>query len=333
MRVFRNLLVACLALGVSAGVATAQDKITITTPTKTVSFGPVFLPLDNGGYKKRNIEASIVVLTGGMPAISAVLGGDAQFTVVADDELLKVADSGKMIRVHNFVNSFTQNFQVRNPILAERKVSLTEPWRERVKKLKGITVGVLGLGGSSDLSGRWLWREAGLDPVNDMKIQRVGALPSLIASLREGTADGFMLSAPAGQIVEAQGIGKITVRWDEVEEWRDEPFLGLDTRKDLIASNRDLVKRVVEAVAEAQKQIYDDPEAAAAILAKGSFTGTDPKLITASLVQMRQSYRAAKMTAAGWERVQKTRLAMDAKAASNVPVNEGGVWTNEFFPR
>ncbi|HEY5606852.1 MAG TPA: hypothetical protein VIM38_00795, partial [Alphaproteobacteria bacterium] len=147
MRVFRNLLVACLALGVSAGVATAQDKITITTPTKTVSFGPVFLPLDNGGYKKRNIEASIVVLTGGMPAISAVLGGDAQFTVVADDELLKVADSGKMIRVHNFVNSFTQNFQVRNPILAERKVSLTEPWRDRVKKLKGITVGVLGLGG------------------------------------------------------------------------------------------------------------------------------------------------------------------------------------------
>ena len=37
--------------------------------------------------------------------------------------------------------------------------------------------------------------------------------------------------------------------------------------------------------------------------------------------------------ALGWERVQKTRLAMDAKAASNVPVNEGAVWTNEFFPK
>ena len=332
MRAFRHFLLACVAFGVACAAA-AEDKVVISTATKTVSFGPVFLPIDTGGFKKRNIEASVVVLTGGMPAISAVLGGDAQFTVVADDELLKVADSGKMIRVHNFVNSFTQNFQVRNPILAERKVSLTEPWRERIKKLKGITVGVLGLGGSSDLSGRWLWREAGLDPANDMKIQRVGALPSLIASLKEGTADAFVLSAPAGQIVEAQGIGKITVRWDEVAEWREEPFLGLDTRKDLIASNRDLVKRVVEAVAEAQKQIYDDPQAAAAILAKGSFAGTDPKLIAASLVQMRDAYRAAKMTAGGWERVQKTRLAMDAKSAAAVPVQEGGIWTNEFFPQ
>src|SRR4029078_3120852 len=144
MRALRTLLVASVALGVCAGAATAQDKITITTPTKTVSFGPVFLPLDTGGFKKRNIDASIVVLTGGMPASSAVLGGDAQFTVVADDELLKVADSGKMIRIHNFVNSFTQNFQVRNAILAERKVSMTEPWRGRIKKTEGITGGSLG---------------------------------------------------------------------------------------------------------------------------------------------------------------------------------------------
>jgi len=332
MRIFRITAAACIAFGIGVGAAAAQDKITISTPTKTVSFGPVFMPLDTGGYKKRNLDVNIVTLTGGMPAISAVLGGDAQFTVVADDELLKVADSGKMIRVHNFVNSFTQNLQVRNPVLAERKVSPAEPWRDRIRKLKGITVGVLGLGGSSDLAGRWLWRAAGLDPVDDMKIQRVGALPALIAALKEGSADAFVLSAPAGQILEAQGIGRIAVGWNEVQEWYDEAFLGIDTRRDYLAANRGVVKRVVEAIAEAQKQIYDDPKAAAEIMAKGSFAGTDAGLIAASLTQMRESYRAAKMTTASWVVVQKTRLA-PGSAGAETPVREGELFTNEFFPQ
>ncbi len=136
----------------------------------------------------------------------------------------------------------------------------------------------------------------------------------------------------AGQIVEAQGIGKIAVRWSEVTEWREEAFLGIDTRRDYLAANKGLVKRLVEAIAEAQKQIYDDPEAAAAILAKGSFTGTAPDLIAASLKDARDAYRAAKMTVAGWEYVQKTRLAMDGKDGTNVKVKEGELFTNEFFP-
>jgi NitT/TauT family transport system substrate-binding protein len=332
MKTIRRILGACLGLVLSAGVAVAQDKVVISAPTKTVSFAPIYLPVDTGGYKKRNLDVDIVVLTGGMPAISAVLGGNAQFTVVANDELLKLADSGKLIRVHNFVNSFTQNFQVRNQIIEERGISLQEPWRERIKKLKGIRVGVLGLGGSSDLSGRWLFKEAGLDPETDMKIIRIGAMPSLLASLKQGTADAFMLSAPAGPIIEAQGTGKMVVRWHEVEEWRNEAFLGIDTRRDYIAANRSVVKRMVEAIAEAQAQIHKNPVSAAAILAKGSFTGTEPNLLEASLVSMRESYRPRKMMVADWQLVQRTRLTLGSGEGANVMVKEGELFTNEFFP-
>lgn len=312
--------------------ASAQDRLTIGLPVKTVSFAPLFHAVDSGAFKKRGIEMNIVVLTGGAPVISAVLAGDAQFASLANDELLKIADSERLIRIHSFSNSFTQNLQVRAALLTERGVTNAMPVTERIRRLKGMTMGVLQLGGSSDIAGRWLFREAGLDPANDLKLLRVGGLPALVASMREGTIDGFVLSPPAGQIVEAQGIGRITVRYDEVPQWADEPFLGIETRRDWLAANKGVARRVVEAVAESQKQIYDDPKSASAMLAKASYTGTEQGLIEASLTQMRHAYRAERMSAARWAHVSKMRISLGLKDAVNIEMKEGVHWTNEYFP-
>jgi len=312
--------------------ALSQDRLTITLPVKTVSFAPLFHAVDSGAFKRNGVEMSIVVLTGGTPVVASILSGEAQLGSLANDELLKIADSERIIRIHSFSNSFTQNLQVRLAFLNERGVTGAMPVAERVRRLKGMTMGVLQLGGSSDIAGRWLFRDAGLDPATDLKILRVGGLPALIAAMKEGNIDGFVLSPPAGQIVEAQGIGRITVRFDELPQWAGESFLGVEARRDWFAANKAIARRVVEAVAASQQQIYDDPKAAAELLAKGSFTGTAQGLLEASLVQMRHAYRAVPMTAAAWENVSRMRIALGLKEGADVQMKEGIHWTNEVYP-
>lgn len=320
------------ALLAHTGPARAADELTLTLPVKTVSFAPIFLAIDGGYFAKQNISMKIVVVRGGLPAISSLIAGDAQFVSVADDELLKVAKSGEIIRVYSFANSFSQNLQVRNAVLADRGVTMDMPVYDRVRRLKGITFGVIVPGGSSDLAGRWLFKQAGLDHSKDMTILRIGGLPALVAAMKNRRIDAFVLSAPAGPIVEAQGIGKITVRYDEVPEFADEPFLGIDTSHKYMEANRDIVERVVKAVAEAQAALYEDPAAAATILKKGSFASVGLPILERSLKIMRQAYRPQKMSAARWEFVKSMRVELGRREFADVEMKEGAHWTNAFYP-
>lgn len=325
-----RFLAAIVGLSHFTATSLAADKVTLSIPVKAVSFAPIFLALDSGGFRARNIDMNVVVLKGGTPVIASLLAGDAQFASLADDELLKVADAQKIIRVHAYSNSFTQNLQVRSAIVQQRHVTDSMSWKDRVKNLKGITVGVLQLGGASDIAGRWLWQQAGLDPKADMKIIRVGGLPALIAAMREENIDAFVLSPPAGQILEAQKTGKIVVKFNEVPEWADEPYLGIDSKRDFLANNKELVGRVVAAVAEAQAKIYADPESAAAVLAKGSFSSTKGGLLAQSLVMMRSAYRPEKMTQQRWKHISDMRVSLGIKDAAQIEMKEGIHWTNEF---
>jgi len=331
---FRLALAGVALAGLTTGSpARAAEQLTLTLPVKTVSFSPIFLAIDGGHFAARDVSVKVVVVRGGTPAIASLLAGDAQFISVADDEVLKVANSGRLVRVYAFSNSFTQNLQVHSEVLKDRGITMDMPVYDRVRRLKGITFGVIIPGGSSDLAGRWLFQQAGLDPQNDMKILRIGGLPALVAAMKVRKIDAFVLSPPAGPIVEAQKIGAITVRYDEIPQFANEPFLGIDTTREYLKSHRDVVRRVVDAVAEAQSEIYADPKKAAAALKKGSFASIGLPVLERSLELMRHAYRPEKMTAEGWAFVKSMRVGLGRREFGEVEMKEGVNWTNEFYPK
>lgn len=323
------LLAATFVVGAKAHATT---NLTLTLPVKTVSFAPIFLAIDDGQFAKRDISVKIVVVRGGAPSIASLLAGNAQFISVADDELLKVAKTGKVIRVYSFTNSFTQCLQVRDAVIKARGISLDMPVYERIRKLKGTTSGVIIPGGSSDLAGRWLFKQAGLDPQNDIHVLRIGGLPALVAAMRVGKIDWFVLSPPAGPIVEATHIGKLVVRYDEIPQFDYEPFLGIDTTPNYIKSHRKVVQQVVDAVAEAQAILYKDPMKAAAILKKNSFSSISLPVLKKSLAIMRHAFRPKKMTQKGWNFVSDMRVTL-GHLEYKVPMKKGVNWTNEFYPK
>jgi ABC-type nitrate/sulfonate/bicarbonate transport system substrate-binding protein len=312
--------------------AWAQDKVTLAIAIKGLPLSPVFLAYDSGGLKKRGIEADMAFLAGGPPEIAALLAGDAQFGIGANDALLDLVKLNKVTCIYTFTNSYTQDVIVRNEFIAQRKITRDLDWRERVRRLKGATVGVIALGTTTDMAGRRLWKEAGMDPARDMTNVRVGALPAQIAALKQGSIDVFLASAPGRQIVEAQNIGAAVIQFGDVPSWADEPFEGILVRRDYLAAHPDVARRLVAAVAEAQKMIIENPKEAAAILKKGTFSNLDLSMLESALTQMKSAFRVEKMTAKRWQGLRDSRALVNP-SLSGIEIKEGEDWTNEFHPQ
>jgi ABC-type nitrate/sulfonate/bicarbonate transport system substrate-binding protein len=259
------------------------------------------------------------------------MSGDAQFGIGANDTLLDLIKTNRIVCIYSFTNSYTQDVLVRNQIIEERKITRDLDWRERVRRLKGASVGVIALGATTDVAGRRLWKDSGLDHTRDMTVVRVGDLPAQVAALKQGTIDVFLASAPARQIVERQKIGQAIIHFGDVPAWANEPFEGIIARRDYIAANPDIARRLVAAVADAQKMILDDPKSAAAILKKGTLSNLDLSVLEEALTQMRSAFRLEKLSSERWRVLRDSRATINT-ALNNIEIRENVDWTNQFYP-
>ena len=75
---------------------------------------------------------------------------------------------------------------------------------------------------------------------------------------------------PAGVLVEQSGKGKIYLNMmnGEIPEFRDILFMTLATHPDVIKERPDMLRKVAQVFAEAQKILKDDPKRGMAIMAK-----------------------------------------------------------------
>jgi ABC-type nitrate/sulfonate/bicarbonate transport system substrate-binding protein len=328
----RTAFLAAVGIFASLGSAFAMDKVTLVAPTKGMTMAPIFVAIDSGALKKQGIDLEVTVLSGGPPVIAALLAGNAQYATLANDALFELSHTGKVSCFYTFTNSYTQDFMVRKETLAARQVTRDLPWQERIRRLKGMTMGVLALGGAGDLAGRRLFLEAGLDFTKDMTIIRVGALSAQIASLKQGAIDGFITSSPAREIVEAGNFGEAIIRFGDIEAWREDPYEGLEALRDFLPSHQDLTRRLVAGIAEAQKMIQADPKAAADLLAKGSFSNIEVGLLESAMANTRDAFRMEKMTQARWKAAGDTRATVNP-ALAGIELKEGADWTNDYYPQ
>lgn len=318
-----------LLVGTEALAQSEPAKVTTILPVKNLVLAPIFVALDNGNFKKQNLVMEVAVVSGGVPANAALVAGQAEFLGTAADEFLKTTGpAGKTLAVYTFTNAMTMSLQFREQFLRERNARRDLPVKERVRRLKGATLGTITLGGAPDVYARWLYGYAGLDPRKDLQMLRIGGPAALIAALKAGQIDGFLMSPPTGQIVEAQGTGRMIVIHDEVPPFADNLYEMLLVRKDYPQKNRVIVERVVKAIGEGQQFLYDDPERAAALLNSGSFKDTALPLLVKSLTLMRSAFKPQRMTKERWDA--SVKLMREAGWEIPFDVKENVHWTGEF---
>jgi len=270
---------ACIAL--TAGAVSAQERtLTIASPGAALHFYPFYVAEAGGFFKEEGIKLDWVDVGAGSRQIAAVAGGSANFAIVGMQPAITARQNGAdLVSVASLFNAYAMQLVLSNAALEKTGIRAGMTIDEKVERLKGVSVGVTGIGSTTDVILRSWLKARGKDPEQAITIQPLGNPAAMYAALEQGAVDGFVLGAPFPERAEGAGIGKIAIDAlnDDIPELRDVPYTGLVTSGSFAEKNTELVQKVVNAITRAIKLTASDPKKASGFV-KTYFKETDPAL-------------------------------------------------------
>lgn len=258
---FRIFAVALLALvcGLSSQSRAAELlPLRATYASIGGAFAPLWIAQDKGVFNKYGLAVDLKYMLSAT-GTQALLSGSVDIVNPAT-ELVEAGLGGA--RVAFIVG-----------ILNRAVLSVySKPDLKQFSDLKGKILGVTLPGSTTDLAARMLLQQAGMVAGKDIQITHVQGMPDMITALAQGRIDAGIISAPTTLRARQAGLKELV----DITA-RNIPMIhaGLATTREFIKSDRDKVRRYVQAYIEANKIARTDPETTKQVIAK--WTKTDNK--------------------------------------------------------
>ncbi|HVO93000.1 MAG TPA: ABC transporter substrate-binding protein, partial [Terriglobales bacterium] len=164
-----------------------------------------------------------------------------------------------------------------------RSKGITEstPLADKVKALKGLTVGVTNPGALTAHLAAFVIRKAGLNPQQDVHIVPIGSGPTWLAALENRKVDAALTAPPTPETAISRGYAIMLINNAKGEDPSIGEFLmeNLIVRPETVAKDQDTVRRMVRALTRAnQWAMKSTPEQVADAL-KPSMVAIAPDLL------------------------------------------------------
>ena len=328
----RMLATLALLLPWIAGPAQAQDKVVFAFGSEGFLFLPYYVAAGKGFFEKEGIKAEMVALKGGPLAMTAVLSGDAD--VLGSGFALNIQTQLKGQNVKAFAALVTEvatQLVIQGDIAAKAGIKESTPFAERLKVIKGLRIGITGSGSSTDRFLRSLIQAAGLKADSEVTIVPVGAGAPILASFAQKRIDVFFLSSPTAEQakVEMGGVALVDLGKGEFAPLRGYLYNCLSARADWLEKNGDKARRIVRAIAAAERLIKEHPDEARAA-AKPFLGKIDERVYNAAFQANLASYPATpRIEPVGVER-NFVFIAETEGARPNVRPED--LYTNAYLP-
>jgi NitT/TauT family transport system substrate-binding protein len=255
MSFFRFLVLSSLAyLNFFHGSAFAQSPnipLNIAYVAVSGTQAGLWVAQGSGLFRKYGLESRFVYIAGGSRVVQSMLGGDIQIAAAAPSSAVDAALSGAdLVTVAGMVNVAAFYLVVRPEI-------------KSIQDLRGRPVGITRYGASTDFTLRYLLRKSGLEPDKDVPVLQLGGQIELAAALESGRIVGAITAPPAMVKMENSG-GKILVAPRNIG--LRFPHVGIVARRSYLQSNRDTVKKFLQAYSEGVALLIRDKETAKKLL-------------------------------------------------------------------
>jgi NitT/TauT family transport system substrate-binding protein len=233
-----RLLIAGLLCVLAAASAHAADKVRVATAVPTVfTFTPLEIGTEKGIYQKHGMEIEIFSMRGDAQLQQGLAAGNVEFGLGSGPGLAFPAKGAPVKGVAAFA------LQPANLTIV---VAANSPVKA-VSDLKGKKLGVTTAGSLTDWLARETSRQQGWGP-EGITIVPLGAPTSSIAAMKNGQIDGIVIAAENAYTLEAKGDARLLLNLGNIA--KDFHTHIIFARNDLIASNKDQVRRFVKAFFE-----------------------------------------------------------------------------------
>jgi len=263
------------------GDAQAPRKVKMTIPVIALSMTPVYLAQAKGFFADEGLDVEVTPTSGGGPDIRALIAGDVDFSFTTGDQVILAHQEGKpLVMVMSGLNKVFINWAMHKESAKAKGITETSPLQEKLKALKGLTVGVTNPAALTAHLAHFLVRKAGYVPQQDVQIIAVGAGPTWLAALENRKVDLALTAPPVPETAISRGFAIMFINNAKGEDPSVSEFLmeNLVARPETPKKDPDLVRRMVRALVKANKwALGSTPEQVADAL-KSTFAKTDPAI-------------------------------------------------------
>jgi len=252
------------------GAAQGGKAIRVTHAVTSLAYIQSYVAQYKGFFKENGLSAELVDTGGGGPDVQLVLGGRAELTVNDGAQILPaLLKDQKLVCVLSLLNRSIVNATMRKETAEQLGITASTPFAEKIKKLKGLRIGVTRPGALTWQQARSNLVAAGLNPDQDATVIGVGGAPALAAALEFGKVDVIYISMPVGEKLVQDGKAITFIDNARGEDPKLANFLmeGLWVTPDFIAKSPDVVASAVRAYSKASAFILSSrPEEIAEVV-------------------------------------------------------------------
>ena len=242
--------------------AQGTKKLLLAEPVHNLGYAPVYLATDQGLFKSRGLDVSVITTTNGAH-VTALVSGQVWGNIGGpeSDARANVGKADPLLTICNLVNRA-------NVYLVARKGTgpKSNSDADIAAFLKGKRFGLSRYGGTPDLLARWLTIKVGLDPKKDIVAINQADNAAIVAMMKNGAVDLGVTQEPFITAGIEQGL------WDE--PFYDFPSLGdyaysvVSVRRSTITREPQVVQAFVDAVVQALGIVAKDRGAVEAMTRK-----------------------------------------------------------------
>ena len=262
----RTAMAGALAMGSAIcsrnAFAQASKTLVLAEPVHSLGYAPVYLAIDQGLYKSRGLDVSVVTTTNGAH-VTALVSGQVWGNIGGpeSDAMANVGKADPLITICNLVNRA-------NVYIVARKGTGPKSSSDAdiAAFLKGKRFALSRYGGTPDLLGRWLTIKVGLDPKKDIVAINQADSAAIVPMMKNGAIDLGVNQEPFITAGIEQGL------WDE-------PFFGfpslgdyaysvVSVRQSTITREPQVVQAFVDATVQALGIVSKDRSAVEAMTHK-----------------------------------------------------------------
>ena len=189
--------------------AQGVKTLVLAEPVHNLGYAPVYLAIDQGFFKSRDLDVSLVVATNGAH-VTALVSGQVWGNIGGpeSDAMANVGKADPLRAICNLVNRA-------NVYVVARKGTgpKSSSNADIAAFLKGKRFALSRYGGTPDLLGRWLTITVGLDPKTDIEAVNQADNAAVVAMMKNGAVDVGVTQEPYITAGIEQGLVGSAILW------------------------------------------------------------------------------------------------------------------------